>query len=130
MAVYQYDDVVLVKVTDGDTARFALTSKPVDIGFGVFVRGTTSAFSCRILGYASRELKEPGGPEARSYLESLLAEPGLCVESVRWDKYAGRFDGHVYRRRRTELIAALMIHAGYGVPWDGRGAQPKPPWPL
>jgi endonuclease YncB( thermonuclease family) len=131
MAVYSYSDVRVLGVYDGDTARFELTSAPVDVGFGMFVRGSTGAFSCRILGYASRELKEPGGEEARYHLATLLGTgKDLIVESVRWDKYGGRFDGHVFRHYRTECIAHMMIDAGYGVPWNGKGIQPKPPWPL
>jgi endonuclease YncB( thermonuclease family) len=130
MGIYTYSDVTLVKVHDGDTMRFRLASEPIDIGFGMFVSGSTSEFSCRVLGYACREIGEPGGAEARQHVTNLLlAARSLLVVSVRWDKYGGRYDGHVILNSHT-ILAEEMIKAGYGAPWDGKGAQPKPPWPI
>jgi endonuclease YncB( thermonuclease family) len=128
VSVYRFSRVEVLSVHDGDTARFRLASEPVDVGFGMLVSGTTEAFSCRLIGYAARELADPGGVEAREALAAFLGNgPGLIVESVRWDKYGGRFDGVVTTPRGP--VAALMVAAGWGVPWDGRGPQPKPPWP-
>jgi endonuclease YncB( thermonuclease family) len=128
VTVYRFSRVEVVSVHDGDTARFRLASEPVDVGFGMLVSGATDSFSCRLIGYAARELSDPGGPEAREALAALLGTgAGLVVESVRWDKYGGRFDGIVTTVRGP--VAALMIASGWGVAWDGRGPQPKPAWP-
>ena len=128
MTVYRFSNVVVLDVHDGDTVRFLLTSDQVDLGFGMKVSAATSEWSCRMLGYAAREIADPGGPEARDALAAFLGSgPGLVVESVSWDKYGGRFDGRAFRAGVP--IAGLMIGDGWAVPWNGRGPQPKPPWP-
>ena len=89
----------------------------------------------RIRGIATRELSADGGKEARDFLIGLLparsnpVEPTCIVYSYKWDKYAPRVDGDIllYSGR---LISELMIESGYAAPWDGKGRQPIPTWPL
>lgn len=127
MTSYTYTATGAVSVHDGDTCTFQLVAQPVDIGFGVQVGGTSTQV-CRFLGYNSREIGMPGGPEARDHLALLLVGP-LRVVSVKLDKYGGRFDGIVYLPD-GESVADVMIRDGYAAPWNGRGPKPVPAWPM
>lgn len=133
--IFQWNVLSLLSVHDGDTAHFHMQSKKetvVDLGFGMItrVRGETDEFQCRSEGYASLELKNPGGKEARDFYLSLIDHDleELMVESLKWDKYAPRFDGRVYRN--GIWLGQIMIEAGYALPWNGKGTQPKPVWPI
>lgn len=116
---------VISKVEDGDTVHVWC-----DQGFDNW-RFT----KVRIRGIATRELSKPGGREARDYLVSLLPprsfpiEPTCILYSYKWDKYAPRVDGDILLFN-GRLASELMIESGYAVPWDGKGTQPLPPWPL
>lgn len=116
--MYEYKASV-VRVVDGDTVLLDM-----DLGFYTYVR-----MSCRLAGLNCRELNEPGGSAAKTYLASLLpigAE--LIVNSVKPDKYAGRFDA--YLTLKGTKINAKMIADGYAAKWDGKGPRPVPPWPI
>lgn len=112
----------LREVHDGDTLA-------VTVDFGMRRYEDTAV---RLLNLACRELADPGGKEARDYVKTLLI-PGqqLALYTAKPDKYSGRWDAAVTYMRGGELrdLATDIIAAGYGVPWDGRGAQPKPAWP-
>lgn len=109
----------VVRVIDGDTVIL-----DIDLGFHVTIR-----MSCRLAGINARELHAPGGPEAGAHLASLLPQNGLVtVESVRADKYAGRFDGIIWSG--TININDRMVTDGYAAVWDGSGTAPVPPWPI
>lgn len=123
---------VVIKVTDGDTADVFLD------------RGGDDWWKTqlRFLGCACRESGEVGGPEAAQYTTGLVAAitptrlvdmfdrrwQGL-VAARKWDKYGGRVDGILYLPGGQD-VSTLLIRSGYAAPWDGRGAQPKPPWPI
>ncbi len=83
--------------------------------------------ACRLAGLNARELSAPGGPEAGAHLASLIP-PGtpVTVQSVRPDKYAGRFDGVIYAG--TASVNDRMIADGFAAAWDGTGSRPVPPW--
>lgn len=117
---YQYR-ATLVRVIDGDTVKLN-----VDLGFSIFTQQ-----SCRLAGINTRELSEPGGPQAAEHLAALLAVPGeLTVRSVKPDKFAGRFDGEIWIGKQVESVNYQMIRDGYAVPWSGLGPKPSPQWPL
>lgn len=117
--MYRYRAVV-VRVLDGDTVIL-----DVDLGFYVTVRQ-----SCRLMGINARELHEPGGPEARNHLLSLLPErASINVESIQPDKYAGRFDGIIFVMPGIS-VNEFMVRDGYAAKWDGEGARPVPLWPI
>jgi endonuclease YncB( thermonuclease family) len=125
--------MVVVSVTDGDSFR------------AFHDRGGNDwwLIGIRLHGIAARELSDPGGPEAREYLRGLLSPisppmlsdmflprwQGEC-ESLKWDKYADRMHARVWLPGFTHDVSTLLIQAGFATPWDGRGAQPKPPWPI
>jgi hypothetical protein len=86
----------------------------------------------RVLGCAARELDDTGGPEARAYLAGLL--PFGCwtgLYTVRDDKFAPRWDAQVEFLLDGAVtdLASHLVSTGWAAPWNGRGTQPKPPWP-
>jgi len=119
MPTWVYANCPVVSVHDGDTLTV-----DVDLGHGLwFLKRPLRLFGC-----AARELKDPGGWEAREVLAELCP-PGtpLRVESRKLDKY-GRMLGTVALPDGRQL-ASVLIADGWAVPWDGNGPQPKPPWP-
>lgn len=111
---------IVNRVLDGDTVIL-----DVDLGFYIYVR-----MSCRLAGINARESHTAGGPEATAYLESLLPKgAAVTVQSVKPDKYAGRFDGVVINVN-GDNVNDRMVSVGYALPWDGKGPAPIPPWPI
>jgi hypothetical protein len=121
-------NATVVDVHDGDTINVI-----VDRGFRRYVGNAEHPKPIRLLGGAARELDEPGGPEAGDNLAKLLLR-----------RHAGRprdREGRQVRaalararplRRRRRLVRDLvadLIAEHWLAPWDGRGPQPKPPWP-
>jgi endonuclease YncB( thermonuclease family) len=107
---------------DGDTALLRVDRGDRDY----------STWSVRLLGCATLELDEPGGPETQAEL-TRRRPPGSTVvlATVKPDKYGGRMLGRLYYRdggRTTDLVEALIAD-GWAVSWNGRGRQPKPTWP-
>jgi endonuclease YncB( thermonuclease family) len=115
----------IYKVEDGDTVYVWC-----DQGFDNW-RFT----KVRLKGIATRPLSMTGGKEARDFLASLLPprsfprEPTCIVYSYKWDKYAPRVDGDILMFN-GRMVSELMIESGYAAPWDGKGKQPIPEWPL
>lgn len=117
---------VIFKVEDGDTVYVWC-----DLGFD-----TWRMTKVRIRGIAARELSMSGGKEARDFLATILpprtyaTDGATCVVyAYKWDKFAPRVDGDIllYNGR---LASELMIESGYAAPWDGKGTQPSPEWPI
>ncbi len=111
----------VLEVVDGDSVRVLL-----DLGFDLSWR-----LLCRLHGIAARELSEPGGREARAHLAELLP-PGteVVVLSIKYDKYSGRVQTVLVRTADGVDAGARMVTDGFALPWDGKGAQPKPTWPI
>ncbi len=96
----------------------------------------------RVIGCAARERSEEGGIEAR---EALKVRAGMTIgspvvltallpnqASLQNDKFGGRLDAVVSYRAADGTphdLAADLIADQWAVPWNGVGAQPKPPWP-
>lgn len=121
MSTWYYPRCYVTEVYDGDTIKV-----DIDLGQDLWVRDR----AVRLAGIAARELREPGGREARDHLRALLPpDIEVAVVSTGWDKYAGRIDGLVGRPDGGD-VGALMIAAGYAVAWNGKGAQPRPAWPI
>lgn len=116
---------VIFKVEDGDTV-YAWCDQGFD---------NWRLTKIRIRGIAARELSTPGGKEARDFLASILPPRSLPVDatcvvySYKWDKFAPRVDGDILLFS-GRLVSELMIEGGYAAPWDGKGAQPTPEWPI
>lgn len=121
MTVWIYPRVVVVNVHDGDTIA-------VDIDYGRDTWARNAAV--RLFGIAARELRAPGGKEARDHLAALLPVGTVTrVDSYGWDKYGGRIDALVWLPDGSS-VQSRMISDGYAAAWDGRGVQPQPPWPI
>jgi endonuclease YncB( thermonuclease family) len=96
----------------------------------------------RLVGCAARERSDPGGIEAR---EALKGRPGMTIGSpvvltallasqmsLQNDKYGGRIDAvvtYLAADGTPHDLATDLIADQWAVPWNGQGAQPKPPWP-
>lgn len=112
---------VVTEVHDGDTLTIN-----VDLGFNTW---HLSPF--RLLGCNARELKEPGGPEAKANLESLVLGKTVTIKSVKPDKYGERYLAKVWLHEgilATNLVDEL-IEDGWAAEWNGLGIKPIPPWP-
>lgn len=93
----------------------------------------------RVLGMAAREVPhpgkegDPGGIEARDALRELLpVGTWVALYSAKDDKWGGRWLAHVHFRDATGTVvkvADVLIAQGWAVAWNGKGVQPKPPWP-
>lgn len=91
-----------------------------------------SEWNIRLLGCNARELADTGGKEARDNLHALLpAGTAIVLETVKPDKYAGRYDAKVWFRHGGKVIELTELLAGEGwvATWDGRGERPVPSWP-
>lgn len=118
---YFYKGVV-TEVRDGDTLTIN-----ADLGFNTW---HLSPF--RLLGCNARELSQPGGPEAKANLESLVLGKTVTIKSVKPDKYGERYLAKIWIHETdgftTDLVDKL-IEEKWAAEWDGRGEKPLPPWP-
>lgn len=107
-------------VIDGDTISVLLN-------LDVFDQWLMRRF--RLLGCNTREIREPGGIEARDHLAELLPRgTTVRVTSVRLDKYGGRYDAIIGLPDGRDLTSVLIAE-GWAVRWNGRGPKPVPMWP-
>jgi endonuclease YncB( thermonuclease family) len=110
----------IISVHDGDTLHL-----DVDLGFHL-----TVDLPVRLHGINTRELKDPGGKEARAHLLELVTIGSeVLFRSLGPDKYGGRWLG-VLTLPDGRDVATQMIRDRYAAPWDGKGAKPVPAWPL
>lgn len=110
---------------DGDTLTLE-----VSLGWGIILG---EPFTFRLLGINCPELKEPGGPQAWQFTADWIAHADalagaqrwpFVVESVSFDKFGGRFDGHLWRVGDGANLADDLVAAGHAKVWDGRGPKP------
>jgi len=110
---------IVEHVHDGDTVTL-----DVDLGFD-----TSRMTNFRLFGCNARELRDPGGPEAREHLAQLLPVGSrVKIASVRPDKYGNRYDAAVTMPDGTDLVTQLVA-TQWAAAWDGTGVRPLPPWP-
>jgi endonuclease YncB( thermonuclease family) len=92
-----------------------------------------SRWNVRLLGAACLELKDPGGQETRDELNARLpAGTPVVLLQVADDKYGGRKLARVIHAGAAGSsvdLAAQLIVDGWAAPWNGRGEQPRIPWP-
>lgn len=99
----------VLRVIDGDTVELA-----VDLGFHVWVH-----YSCRLYGVDTPELSTERGKEAKRFVTALLPVGMFVqVQTVKSDKYEGRFDGTIFLGM-TKNINNMLIDAGLAVPYFG-----------
>jgi len=113
------------RIHDGDTAY-----ADIDHGLGLWNKGINDGgWGLRLANCNARELGAPGGIEARAFLRSLIPEGTVIeIESVSWDKYAGRLDVLIDHPLYGDL-STYLIDQGWAAAWNGKGAAPVPPWP-
>lgn len=108
-----------VKVYDGDTATFVFSV----LGLQPY------KYSCRMLGYNSAEIR--GGSEAektsaraaRDFLSGMILDKIVELSFGDFDKY-GRPLVEVYVGESPRVhVNALMVEAGHGAPYTGRGEK-------
>jgi len=102
---------------DGDSIRLQLA-----LGFGVELAGKVIAL--RLLGIDCPELAQPGGREAQAFAAAWFAAAPPAswpfrVQSVRWDKFGGRYLGYVWRRADGASLVDDMLAAKHGVAYNG-----------
>lgn len=115
-AVFYTRRAYVVDVVDGDTV-----SVDVDNGFFIRVR-----MSCRILGIDAPEKDTLAGKATKAFLMSMLpAGTPLVVESIRIDKYGGRFDATMWKVETGENVGDVLVRGGHAKPWI-MGKQKKP----
>lgn len=121
---YTYNATV-VRIVDADTVVL-----DVSLGFGVWLRASKNQpMSFRLLGCNTRELRAPGGREARDYLVSLLPiGSAVLLRSVANDKYGGRYDAILDVPGVGNLTEHLIV-SGWAARWNGVGIAPVPEWP-
>lgn len=122
---------MISKIHDGDTVYVWC-----DMGYDTWRYTKLRLMLSPKIGIATRELSKPGGKEAKDFMIGLLPPrtypddgPTCIVYSYAWDKYAPRIDGDILLFNGRN-ISELMVESGYAVPWDGKGRQPIPTWPL
>ena len=114
--MYEYPAKVL-RIIDGDTFH-----AEIDLGFHITVR-----MLCRLAGLNTIELCDPGGPQARAKLASLIEGKTVVLNTIKPDKYEGRFLAFVYVCGID--VCSVMVRTGFAALWDGRGVK-KVPSPI
>lgn len=125
--MYVYN-AVIVAVHDGDTIV-----ADVDLGF----RTAHNEAHFRIAGVSARELKMPGGTEARDHLAELLP-PGtrVLIRSIKIGRDPAdemSFDRYVVTVQLPSGsdLATTLVNTGWASYWNGRTKPtPYPAWPI
>lgn len=111
---------------DGDTLY-----GDVDQGMGTWNKGLSkSGVGLRLYGVNARELKTPGGIEARDNLARLIpVGTELQIDCLDWDAWNGRIDVLFLVPGIPDLNALLLAQQWVAGPYFGTGPKPVPPWP-
>lgn len=111
---------VVWSVVDGDTVDVLLN-------LDVFDQWLMRRF--RLLRCNARELRMPGGREAKANLVGMLPRgTELGVTSVKVDKYGARYDAVLTLPDGRDLVDVLVAQE-WLARWDGSGIAAVPPWP-
>ncbi len=99
---------VVDHVRDGDTVRVW-----VDAGFSSYV-----FVSVRLLGVSAPELHEPGGKEAKAFLEEMLPrDTPVLLRTEKLSSFVKSFERYVAGIRLADGrdVASEIVAAGYGI---------------
>ena len=113
--VYEYENVRLIRVIDGDTVEL-----DIDMGNRIWWRGVF-----RLAGIDAPETQgrtKPAGETAKAYLAKLLEDEISLARTAKPDKY-GRWLVQLWTAKHSESLNALMVLRGHAAPYDG-GAKP------
>ena len=119
-------EATILNVHDGDTMY-----GHIDQGLGVWNYGLSrNGMGLRLYGCNARELKDPGGQEARDNLARLVPVGStIPIVVADWDKWAGRIDVLITLPEVGDLTSHLMSQQWVAGPYYGTGPKPVPPWP-
>lgn len=117
---------VIGTVHDGDTLYGV-----VDHGCGIANKGLSrSGMGLRLWGVNARELREPGGVEARDNLATLIPVGSeVAITCKAWDAWNGRVDVAITLPDVGDLATYLVAQQWAAGPYYGTGVKPVPPWP-
>ena len=111
-------DMVVTKVTDGDTIRVDVSDWVLpELGdtMGVRIMGIDTPEKG---GRAQCEVEAELGAKATEFAKSVISVGDTVqIEVVQWDKYGGRFNGIVMVN--GENFAQMQIDRGLAKPYDG-----------
>lgn len=128
---WSFPQAVVVEVHDADTVILDVIHE-FDIGFNdtstIKRRRSFRLYLGGKFGLNARELIQEGGPEAQVHLAARLpVGTVLRLESVKNDKFGGRFDAILFDGEVN--VCEELVTQQWAAPWDGTGERPIPPWP-
>lgn len=111
-------DMVVTKVTDGDTIRVDASSWVLpELGDTIALR-IMGIDTPEKGGRAQCEAEAKLGAEATEFAKSIIAEGDVVqVNVLQWDKFGGRIDADVFVDGKN--FAQMQIDRGLAKPYDG-----------
>lgn len=111
--IYRYA-AIITRVIDGDTLQ-----ADIDLGFSTWIRSV----SIRIRGINCPEMSTPNGLVAKRFTEDALLNKAngttgpaqVVVDTVKVDKYGGRWDAYVWLPDGRSL-GDMLLQSGNAVP--------------
>lgn len=111
-------DMVVTKVTDGDTIRVAAPWLLPELGDDIAIR-VMGIDTPEKGGRAKCEAEAKLGAEATEFAKSVIAVGDIVsVNVLQWDKFGGRIDAEVFLEEGVNF-AELQIERGLAKPYDG-----------
>ena len=110
-------DMVVTKVTDGDTIRVATPWLPPELGDDIAIR-ILGIDTPEKGGRAKCEKEAALGAEATAFAKSvIIVGDTVQVNILQWDKFGGRMNADVFVNGQN--FAQMQIDKGLAVPYDG-----------
>ena len=110
-------DMVVTKVTDGDTIRVSTPWLPPELGDDIAIR-ILGIDTPEKGGRAKCEKEAKLGEEATNYAKSLIkVGDTVQVNILQWDKFGGRMNADVFVKGQD--FAKLQVAKGLAMPYDG-----------
>jgi micrococcal nuclease len=110
-------DMVVTKVTDGDTIRVATPWLPPELGDDIAIR-ILGIDTPEKGGRAQCEKEAALGEEATNFAKSVIkVGDTVQVNILQWDKFGGRINADVFVNGQN--FAQMQIDKGLAVPYDG-----------
>lgn len=120
----QVIDCYVYDVYDGDTLKVLIDYK--DVLFNLSVRlldiDTPEISRCS-------EKEKLAGLCVRDHLKVLLEHKVVRLRAIKWDKWGGRINGHVWvHEDDDESVSDYLLQKGFAQPYDG--TTKKSPWSV
>jgi endonuclease YncB( thermonuclease family) len=128
---WEYPNSTLERVIDGDSLVVKV-SRVVESDFGFHIKERVEKYAVqrfRLDGYAAAPNTTASGMGAAMRLaELLVTNAPFHLTSVGPYKYGDEWMARILLSDGRDL-AVVLIAEQWGVYWNGRGTQPRPPWP-